>query len=254
AAAEAVPDSGAIGSAAMLAGPGIGGALAQAGLFTPSAPAPSDSDGGPLDLLIRGAQVVANAPAAVGSFVYSGVESFASDVFNIANLGYNIQQNIAINDAKAKRLGDQNFIMNGNLQTAGPSLTESVANGLKAVAQIAVENSAFAGAGLQLAATRSARNSSTAADLDSANCFPAGTLVATQDGPRAIESIVLGEQLWAYDLVASDWRLRPVLQLYRRHHEGLAASVRVSDEVIEATFRHPFWVVRGEGLDDRPRM
>lgn len=39
------------------------------------------------------------------------------------------------------------------------------------------------------------------------SCFPAGTPVATSEGLRPIETIRAGDRVWAYDLVASQWRL-----------------------------------------------
>jgi hypothetical protein len=87
-----------------------------------------------------------------------------------------------------------------------------------------------------------------------ANCFPAGTLVATEAGPRAIEAVRKDDQVWAYDLVASCWCLCRVLQTFNSHHDGSRAFVTVAGETIEATYRHPFWVVRGEALAERPRL
>ena len=86
------------------------------------------------------------------------------------------------------------------------------------------------------------------------SCFPAGTLVATEAGAKPIESVVEGELVWAYDLVASDWRLRRVLRTYSRPCEGLAASVTVNDETVVSTSRHPYFVTRGERLKDRPSL
>ena len=45
-----------------------------------------------------------------------------------------------------------------------------------------------------------------------------------------IESIVEGQFVWAYDLIASNWQLRRVLRTYFRPCEGLAASVTVAGE------------------------
>ena len=88
----------------------------------------------------------------------------------------------------------------------------------------------------------------------SLSCFPAGTQVATAEGLRPIESIVAGQRVWAYDLIASQWQLRHVLRAYSRPCEGNAASVTVAEETIESTSRHPYFVVRGEDLEGRPRL
>ena len=85
-----------------------------------------------------------------------------------------------------------------------------------------------------------------------AQCFPAGTLVATPRGQIPIESLKAGEDVWAYDLVHSRWCPRPILKTYVSDHDGISAKITVGDETIEATFLHPFWVVSGEDLAERP--
>jgi hypothetical protein len=54
-------------------------------------------------------------------------------------------------------------------------------------------------------------------------------------------------------LVASAWRLCRVRQAYCSYHLGRSAFVTVAGETVEATYGHPFWVVRGEQLAERPR-
>ncbi len=83
-------------------------------------------------------------------------------------------------------------------------------------------------------------------------CFPAGTLVATEDGPKAIERIVAHEQVWAYDLKTQSWQLCRVIKPLDRYHPGDYVSVDLQTETIESTGGHPFWVVAGEDLSDRP--
>jgi RHS repeat-associated protein len=85
------------------------------------------------------------------------------------------------------------------------------------------------------------------------NCFPAGTPVSTTSGLRPIESIEPGHQVWTYDLVSSQWLPCAVLRSFRRKHEGLAVDVMLAGETIRATFRHPFWVVQGDRLEERER-
>jgi hypothetical protein len=43
-----------------------------------------------------------------------------------------------------------------------------------------------------------------------------------------------------------------VVEVYQLLHQGTMATVRVRGETIRATGGHPFWVVRGERLADRP--
>jgi hypothetical protein len=85
------------------------------------------------------------------------------------------------------------------------------------------------------------------------NCFPARTLVATANGSRPIQTIKIGDEVWAYDLVASEWQPCRVLQTFQQLHEGAAARLQVAGELIECTALHPFWVVRGADLAQRPR-
>jgi hypothetical protein len=87
---------------------------------------------------------------------------------------------------------------------------------------------------------------------DSGSCFPAGTLVATPRGLFPIEAIKTGDEVWAYDLIQSCWCARLVLKAFVRELEGNSALIAVGDETIESTVFHPFWVVRGEGLAERP--
>jgi hypothetical protein len=83
--------------------------------------------------------------------------------------------------------------------------------------------------------------------------FPAGTLVATLNGLQAIETIKVEDEVWGYDLVASAWRPCKVRQTFRRDYYENSVFVTVAGETIESTRLHPYWVVRGEELDKRPR-
>lgn len=85
-------------------------------------------------------------------------------------------------------------------------------------------------------------------------CFPEGVLVDTESGHKRIETVEAGERVWAYDVVTSEWRLCRVLQTFEKDYEGDSVFVTVDGEMIESTFRHPYWVVRGENLSDRPLL
>jgi hypothetical protein len=85
------------------------------------------------------------------------------------------------------------------------------------------------------------------------NCFPAGTLVDTSTGLQRIETIKAGQEVWAYDLIAGCWRACRVLETFSRLYEGNSTFVKVAGETIESTLLHPYWVVSGEALPDRPR-
>ena len=70
---------------------------------------------------------------------------------------------------------------------------------------------------------------------------------------KAIQDIKASERVWAFDLVANGWKLRQVAETYESDYAGDLVRIAVEDETIEATPRHPFWVVQGLGLQDRPR-
>jgi RHS repeat-associated protein len=84
-------------------------------------------------------------------------------------------------------------------------------------------------------------------------CFPAGTPVSVESGLKPIQEVVQGELAWAYDLTRGEWVLRKVVECYRHEYEGDLVSVSVAGEAVESTPNHPFWVVEGAGLADRPR-
>jgi tetratricopeptide (TPR) repeat protein len=75
----------------------------------------------------------------------------------------------------------------------------------------------------------------------SLECFGAGTLVHTIDGPRAIESIQVGDRLLAQDTSSGTLGFQPVLAI---HHTKMAGTVRVAFDGAEpliATGIHRFW-------------
>jgi Pretoxin HINT domain len=74
----------------------------------------------------------------------------------------------------------------------------------------------------------------------SLECFGAGTLVRTIDGPRAIESIHVGDRVLSQDTSTGVLGFQPVLAI---HHTKSAATVSVTldGETILATGIHRFW-------------
>ncbi len=85
------------------------------------------------------------------------------------------------------------------------------------------------GSGLAGASSRAA---AAAAECDgvSTSCFPAGTPVATSTGSVLIEAIRQGNEVWAYDLLASQWRTCRVLQTFVHEFEGTSAFITVEGE------------------------
>ncbi len=83
-------------------------------------------------------------------------------------------------------------------------------------------------------------------------CFPAGTTILTPAGPRAIETIRPGEQVYAWNAAAGRWETRPVGAALVRAYRGDVVTLEAGSASLSATGNHPFWVVRGEGLASRP--
>ncbi len=84
------------------------------------------------------------------------------------------------------------------------------------------------------------------------SCFTAGTPVATEDGLQPIETIRRDDRVWAFDLVKKEWRLCRVRKPYSIAYKGTLVLITIAGEMTEATYRHPYWVVRGEDLASRP--
>jgi hypothetical protein len=59
--------------------------------------------------------------------------------------------------------------------------------------------------------------------------------------------------VWGFDLVGGEWKLSKVIKTFPHDYEGSLVSLTVEGEVIEATGNHPFWVIAGEGLEQRER-
>ena len=73
-------------------------------------------------------------------------------------------------------------------------------------------------------------------------CFPAGTLVHTEIGKRAIEGIRPGDKVLSQDLKTGELSYRLVLQTSIRPPSD-TMQITVGGEQITATVGHPFWVV-----------
>lgn len=84
------------------------------------------------------------------------------------------------------------------------------------------------------------------------SCFPAGTLVDTAVGQQPIERIESGELVRAYDIQTGRWQWARVAETYCRDYEGDLVTLQVEGDTIVATGGHPFWVVEGARLSERP--
>lgn len=72
-------------------------------------------------------------------------------------------------------------------------------------------------------------------------CFTEGTEVASKKGPVPIEKIQPGDSVWSYDETSGMVRLNKVVKRYPRTVDKLII-VKLSNETIETTTEHPFWV------------
>jgi hypothetical protein len=61
------------------------------------------------------------------------------------------------------------------------------------------------------------------------------------------------ERVWAFDLVDGQWKLRRVLETFQHDYVGEMVTITIPGDRIKCTSGHPFWVVEGQDLADRPR-
>jgi hypothetical protein len=97
-------------------------------------------------------------------------------------------------------------------------------------------------------------------DLDEQDpqCFRAGTLVMTEHGARPIESIVVGERVWAYDEFAAKRGLKRVAKTFRRERTNWL-KLGIDGTFVEVTAEHPFYVLergwcKADGLSVGDRL
>ena len=83
-------------------------------------------------------------------------------------------------------------------------------------------------------------------------CFVAGTLVLTASGEVPVDEVEPGDLVWAWDTVRDTWCLAEVDRTFVHAYEGDVIAIAVGEGTIESTGNHPFWVVTGENLADRP--
>ena len=83
-------------------------------------------------------------------------------------------------------------------------------------------------------------------------CFPGGTEVLTPDGPRPIESIRAGVEIYAFDVVGEEWVSAKVRGRLTHRYQGDVVTLHIGDITVRATGNHPFCVVRGDRLALRP--
>jgi hypothetical protein len=92
-----------------------------------------------------------------------------------------------------------------------------------------------------------------------ASCFLAGTLVSKYSTDNIeqkelvpIEEIKYGDQVWSYNRTKNSWESRTVLDTYCREYTGDIVTLNIGGKIIDTTGGHPFWVLEGDDLENRP--
>jgi len=83
-------------------------------------------------------------------------------------------------------------------------------------------------------------------------CFSRETPVATPAGPKAIGEIEPGELVFAHDFRTGQWLSRRVLERHDSLYNGPLVAITTDGGTIQTTLYHPFWVLRGSDLHERP--
>ena len=84
------------------------------------------------------------------------------------------------------------------------------------------------------------------------NCFVKDTKVQTKDGPKPIQDIRPGDQVWAKNLTTGESELRPVTGLFQKQSTTLMTITLASGATVVVTQEHPFmvdgqgWVLSGD--------
>jgi hypothetical protein len=91
------------------------------------------------------------------------------------------------------------------------------------------------------------------------HCFLAGTLVSKYSETEInnvelvpIEKIKIGDQVWSFNFSKLQWEVKPVLETFRTQYDGDIVTINIGDDIIHATGGHPFWVIDGTDLENRP--
>jgi hypothetical protein len=84
-------------------------------------------------------------------------------------------------------------------------------------------------------------------------CFAPDTLVDTPQGKRRIDEIRENDLVFAFDFTSGQWVERPVEVCHRNLYQGSLIEISTKQGTVVATAYHPFWVLEGHDLANRPR-
>ena len=73
------------------------------------------------------------------------------------------------------------------------------------------------------------------------SCFLADTLVQTPDGPRRIESLVIGDLVYSYDLATREFVARPIVAVHRGKVRSFRSVTFVGGRIGGLTESHPVY-------------
>lgn len=69
---------------------------------------------------------------------------------------------------------------------------------------------------------------------------------------RPIAQVESGERVWAYDFLNGGWRLCRVECRHDSDYDGPLVTLYADAGKVTATAYHPFWVIQGDDLANRP--
>lgn len=77
--------------------------------------------------------------------------------------------------------------------------------------------------------------------MQSHSCFAAGTIVETEQGPKAIEKIQVGDRVLAQDVETAELSFKPVFDTTVRPNTALL-KLKIGSSEMTCSSGHPFWV------------
>jgi hypothetical protein len=178
---------------------------------------------------------------AQGERLYNVAKNLGYSDNSIAN-GYGLAQVLAGEIVGTNNLAESvtGYDLGRNIMLDGSERAEKAASGVAQVAGTLATGLSFAKSMLR-------------------NCFLAGTLVSkySDDGINnreliPIEQIKFGDKVWSFNCSINRWEPRPVLETFRTQYEGDIVSINFGEDMINSTGEHPFWVLQGEDLENRP--